>query len=402
MLGQTFLEGETVDENNGIKVVMVLSNTQAPLGGTQKQAVCLANELQWQGGDVSVSLVSKRPRLFKVMGEGFREGEPPEEVNGRAKIIRLPITNLQPAWSFLLSFFIWACINRKSFQIIHAHNAPLGVIASLVGWLMRKKVVIKIPGMKYVEYLNRGSLFYQLRRWILTKKGDRFVAVSTEMAQALRQIGIPPQQITMIPNGIKLMRANSVPNRTALKIDILGDAEVQVVLYVGRLIEEKGLDRLLEVWASIPLRQGAVLLIVGDGSLREDLEAMAAALQISSSVRFLGYHPDVSKFYAIADLFVLPSKTEGLSNSLLEAMAAAVPVVASNVGGNNDVIEDQQSGFLLDWDDTTACVRILSTLLSHPNLRRRMGNAASRRVRAFAIGEVADQYKQLYQAVLRK
>jgi glycosyltransferase involved in cell wall biosynthesis len=145
-----------------------------------------------------------------------------------------------------------------------------------------------------------------------------------------------------------------------------------------------------------------LLLIVGDGPLREDLESQAKKLQLLSSVRFLGHQTDVSKFYSIADLFVLPSKTEGMSNSLLEAMAAGLPVVASNVGGNKDVIRDQQSGFLVDWEDTTLCAETLLTLLSDMELRQRIGNAARRQVSAFAMSNVAQRYHGLYQAVLQE
>ena len=388
------------NDGSSIGVVMILSNTQAPLAGTLKQALSLANELQSQG--VSLSIVSKREWISKVVRGGRLGDWPHQAINEKIKFIGLPTLRLQPAWSFLFSFLIWAGINRKRFQIIHAHNAALGVIASLVGWLMRKKVVIKIPSEKYVEYLNGGSLSRQLRRWILTRKADRFIAVSTEMVQALREVGIPPEKNVLIRNGIELVGANHKHNRNAIKREVLGSPEVQVVLFVGRLVEEKGLGRLLTVWASMRCREEMVLLIVGEGPLRGDLESQARALGLLPSVRFLGHQGDVSKFYAIADLFVLPSKTEGTSNSLLEAMAAGISVVASNVGGNRDVIEDQQSGFLVDWENTRACVEVLSTLLSDPNLRSRMGNAAYRRACTFDMGDVAERYQHLYKAVLQE
>ena len=81
-------------------------------------------------------------------------------------------------------------------------------------------------------------------------------------------------------------------------------------------------------------------------------------------------------------------------------MAAGLPVVASNVGGNKDVIKDQQSGFLVDWEDTTLCTGMLLTLLSDTELRQRIGDAAKREVSAFAMGDVAERYHDLYQAVL--
>jgi len=379
-------------EKNEIKVAMVISKAEASLGGTQKQALRLADELQSQG--VSVFVLTKRKARQHARGRGA-------ELNGRVQIVHLPVIDLQPAWSFLFSLLVWAWINRGSFQIIHAHNAATGVISSIVGWLTGKKVIVKIPSLKYVQYLNGGNLSRDLRRWILTKKTDRFIAVSTEMLEALREAGIAPEKLALISNGIELTApGNTTPG--ALRKDLSGDSEGPVVLFVGRLVKEKGLDRLLRVWASLPGHETMLLLIVGDGPLREELESQAKKLRLLSSIRFLGHQTDVSKLYCIADLFVLPSKTEGMSNSLLEAMAAGLPVVASNVGGNKDVIKDQQSGFLVDWEDTTLCAGMLLTLLSDTELRQRIGNAARREVSAFAMGDVAERYHALYQAVLQE
>jgi len=375
-----------------IKVAMVISKAEASLGGTQKQALRLADELQSQA--VSVFVLTKRKSRKRAQTQG-------KELNGRVQIVYLPVTDLQPAWSFLFSLLIWAWVNRGSFQIIHAHNAATGVIASIIGWLTGKKVIVKIPSLKYVQYLNGGSLSRELRRWIITKKTDRFIAVSTEMLEALREAGIAPEKLALISNGIELTAPRNT-NPCALKQELSENPERPVVLFVGRLVKEKGVDRLLRAWASLPGHETMLLLIVGDGPLREDLESQAKKLRLFPSVRFLGHQAEVSKFYSIADLFVLPSKTEGMSNSLLEAMAAGLPVVASKVGGNKDVIEDQQSGFLVDWEDTTLCAEMLLTLLSDTELRQRMGNAARRQVSAFAMSGVAERYHNLYQAVLQE
>ena len=154
-------------------VVMVLSNCEAPLGGTQKQAVSLAVELVSQG--IPVSVVSKRQSVFKAARGGNLAAGPRREVTRGVRFFRLRASALQPAWSFLLSFLVWAGANRRDFQIIHAHNPPVGLIACVVARLLGKKVVIKVPGMKYVEYLTGSSAFRRLRGSIL-RRTDRFVA----------------------------------------------------------------------------------------------------------------------------------------------------------------------------------------------------------------------------------
>ncbi|MGH7927833.1 MAG: glycosyltransferase family 4 protein, partial [Candidatus Binatia bacterium] len=356
-----------------------------------KQALRLADELQSQG--LSILVLTKRKTL-QAAGQTA-------ELDGRVQIVRLPVTDLLPAWSFLFSFLVWAWIHRGSFQIIHAHNAATGVISSIVASLLGKKVIVKIPSLKYVQYLTGRKLSGRLRRWILTSKTDRFIAVSTEMRRALLQAGIAREKLALIGNGIELTSRCNTTEAT-LRKEISGECDRPIVLFVGRLVKEKGLDRLLTVWASLPGHQRMVLLIVGDGPLRESLECQTRNLRLFPAVRFLGHQAEVAKFYSVADLFVLPSTTEGMSNALLEAMAAGLPVVASNVGGNKDVITHQQNGFLVDWEDTRLCARMLTTLCSDRELRQRIGNAARRQVRAFAIGDVAERYHGLYRAVLQE
>ena len=380
-----------------IGVVMVLSNMQFPLGGTQKQLLCLANELASQG--ITVWIVSRRQKIFKPARGGYGIAMPPAASREQVHFIHLPIIRLQPAWSFLVSFLVWAAINRKRFQIIHAHSPRLGVIASVVGWLIRKAVIIKIPSVEHAADVQPGRLMHRVRRRILLEGSARFIAISKELAGHLHDAGISPNKIARIPNGV-LLNGNGTSDHSEFKLDFLATSEVRVVLYVGRLVEEKGLDQLLRVWASLPARHGAVLVIVGDGPLRQSLEAQVEESAILGSVRFLGHQADVAKFYAIADIFVLPSKTEGLSNSLLEAMAAGLPVVASDTGGNKDVLENQ-SGVLVNWQNIPECVEVLTTLLTNPNLRSRLGASGKKRAMDFNLPSIAKEYRRLYESVLQ-
>ena len=371
-----------MDRKKKLGVVMLLSNADPSVGGAQKQALSLANALQSQG--IGVSIVSKQHAA----------------VDKRLSMIRLPTLDLHPGWSFLGSLLVWAFINRKRFQIFHAHTVPIGVTACVIGWLLRKRVIVKIPSMNGVAYFKGSSFSRRVRHWILAKKTTRFVAVSTEIAQALRDTGIPSDKIALIPNGTEFTSTRHASHRAELKQQLCGYDGVQVVLFVGRLVEDKGVDRLLTVWASMPSRERIILLIVGDGPLKASLESRARALELLSTIHFVGHQTVVSLFYEIADLFVLPSRTEGMSNALLEAMAAGVPPMASNVGGNKEIIDDQVNGFLVDWENTKSCVDLLVTLLSNHHLRQDTGAAASRRALTFAMEKIAQHYLRLFRAIL--
>ena len=385
---------------NELGAAMIIGDVQPWSGGTQKQAVALASALQEQG--VSLSLLDMQHELLRLTGKKYPRFWPSSEMYDKVRVTHLPSLRIQPAWSFLMSFLMWAAVHRQQFHIIHAHGAALGVIGALVGWLMHKKVVVKIPGMAAIQYLKGNSLSQRFRRWILIRGTDSFIAVSREMIQVLQDIGIPPEQIVLIPNGVPLAEANRQDAPVALKHQLLGSSEVQVVLYVGRLAEVKGVDRLLTVWAALSKGDSAVLLLVGDGPLREDLEATVQRLHLQSCVKFLGPQAEVSPFYAIADLFVLPSRSEGMSNALLEAMVAGLPSIASDVGGNREVIQGTESGFLVNWEDTAACVDLLKDLLADVSRRQMVGEAAKKQVREFALPRVAERYRQLYQALVQE
>ncbi len=379
-------------------VVMVLSNCHAPLGGTQKQALRLARQLHLRG--LSVAVVSKQSPTFKPERGGELREFPLEEMDG-LRFVGLPTLRREPAWSMLVTLWGWAWRHRKEIDVLHAHNVPLGVIACVVGWALGKKVVVKVPAWEFVEYLRGESPGRRLRRWIVRVRADRLVAVNRDIASALLELGIPPRRVALIPNGIDLATGGPAVDPAGLRRDLLGQGAAGVVLYVGRLVEEKGLDRLLEAWAALADRDRHRLVLVGDGPLREGLEARARALGIEAAVRFAGHQREVAAFYAAADVFVLPSLTEGLSNALLEAMVAGLPVVVSDITGNRQIV-DEASGFLVDWGRPRACAALLARLLAEPELRRRAGAAARERVRAFAMPEIAERYHRLYDTVLHE
>jgi L-malate glycosyltransferase len=166
----------------------------------------------------------------------------------------------------------------------------------------------------------------------------------------------------------------------------------RVALFVGRLEHEKGTDVLLDAWTQV--RQSlpdALLLLVGDGGLRSSLEACA-----TPDVRFAGLADDPLPYYQAADCFVLSSRSEGLPNAVLEAMATGLPVVATAVGGVPDVLHHGKEGLLVEPCDPTALAAALIDMLDRPD-RERMGNAGRNRVvRDFALERTADRLAELY------
>ena len=167
---------------------------------------------------------------------------------------------------------------------------------------------------------------------------------------------------------------------------------------VGRLVWVKGFDVLLAAWAMV-LRQHpeARLVIAGDGPLRASLLQQAVSLGIADHVTFLGLREDVPELLRAADIYVSSSRSEGMSNSILEALASALPVVATRAGAEDDVIDDGVTGLLIPSENPTANAEALTALLKDPLRRREMAERARARIlRDFQVSAVVDRYLRLY------
>ena len=175
------------------------------------------------------------------------------------------------------------------------------------------------------------------------------------------------------------------------------------VMFTGRLHPQKNLPLLLEAWTEVARRSPANLILVGPGNDRQSLAALAGELGIADRVQFTGAVTNPADYLRAADLFVLPSVAEGMSNSLLEAMATALPCVVSGIGGNTDLITDGQTGRLVGEATAPAWSKALLELLADPAVAHRLGTAARRRVdEEFALRVVVDRYLEVYRSLIAR
>ena len=218
----------------------------------------------------------------------------------------------------------------------------------------------------------------------------RLVALSAPVERDAVEAGFPPERIVRIPNG--------VPLPDWRKEDYRGDRQI---VCVSRCRPEKGLDVLVKAFGHLSKTMaGLSLHLVGGGEERAALEGLASITGVRQSVLFYGDVDDVTQHLRDADVFVLPSHTEGMSNALLEAMAAGLPCVATRVGGNPELIEDGVTGVLCEPGDPRALAQALKRMLVDEELRRRAGEAARRRIEEhYAMGAVATRYQALYAEV---
>ncbi|MCO6436938.1 MAG: glycosyltransferase [Phycisphaerae bacterium] len=213
------------------------------------------------------------------------------------------------------------------------------------------------------------------------------------------QARIPRDRLRLVRGGVDPDRfAGVVPlDRAALKIP----ADAPILLWVGRLDPVKGLFDLLDAFALIAPSHPAQLLLVGDGSLRARLEQHARSLRLADRVHFLGSRTDIPELLATADVFVFPSRTEGLPNALLEAMATGCAVVTTDVPGCRDLVTDQDTGFVVPRGDVAGLAETIARLLRDAALAKRLGQAAQAHVREhWTIETTWNAYEALYREVI--
>ncbi|RME38235.1 MAG: glycosyltransferase family 1 protein, partial [Planctomycetota bacterium] len=215
-----------------------------------------------------------------------------------------------------------------------------------------------------------------------------------------RRAGIPRDRLRLVRGGIDPRRIEQAEpiDRSALDVP----TGVPLIVWTGRLDAVKGLPFLVEAVARLERDPPPHLLLVGDGPMREPIREQVRRLGVEDRVHLAGLRDDVPGILKSADLFTFPSRTEGLPNALLEAMAAALPVVATDVPGCRDLIEHERTGLLVPYGDTPALCDALRRLLKEPLLARRLGKAAAREVStSWHLDRTFDAYEALYREAMQ-
>ncbi len=237
--------------------------------------------------------------------------------------------------------------------------------------------------------------------WLDRKLAGRtaaLVANSESVADFYRNLGMPAEKVRVIPNCVEPAEAQK-GDRAAVLRDLGLPPDARVVAYVGRLAKQKRVDVL--IWATQLLRQltGNVYhVVVGDGPQRSSLERLAKHFTCDDVTRFVGHRADARRLFPHFDVFWLASDFEGQSNSVLEAMAAGVPVVASDIPANREVIEDGRTGYLVRPGDSVAFAQYADRLLADRDLAGRLGNAAREHVsERHSTSAMIEAYAALYE-----
>lgn len=223
----------------------------------------------------------------------------------------------------------------------------------------------------------KQRIYNQIDRLTL-RSADRVITVCQSFAHQLQALGVRADKVRVLHNSVVPLANISQAERAALREEFGVAADEALILAIGRLSHEKGHGELLKALALLgSAHRRWKLLLAGAGPERRLLEKLAVSLGIAESVLFVGHRADVARLYAVADLFALPSLSEGSSNALLEAMMAKVPIVATRVGGNPEIVIDEKTGLLVSPARPRELSAALGRLLSDPTLGLQLAEAAN-------------------------
>jgi glycosyltransferase involved in cell wall biosynthesis len=372
-----------------VRVCYVISHFHPFSSGAERQALAQGRELSRRGHSVQVVTRSV-------------PGLPREETVDGVRIRRWVRTS-SAGPLFGLSFVTGVIQSlrrlRPTYDLIHTHQGLWEAIATGLGrdLFSGAPVLVQPASSGYygeAEELSRTKGFPVLRR--LALRNRHFAAISADIARQWRDLGVPAERIIRTASGVDAEHFRPGPSAEDERLPPRPRA-----VFTGRLHPQKNLAFLLDVWAEVVRDRPATLVLVGDGPDRPALEEQAGRLGIRERVVFTGPVADPAESLRAADLFVLPSVAEGMSNSLLEAMATGLACLASDIGGNIDLLAEGPCGRLLPPGDRAAWAAALRELLNDPEQARALGRRARERIeREFALPVVVDRYLEIYRGLL--
>ena len=289
-------------------------------------------------------------------------------------------------------------VKREKIDFIHCNTPVGGLLGRIVGKRCKiKRVVYQVHGFQFYNGAPKKNwfLYYPIEKW-LSKKTDALITINKEDFERAKKLKLRNNgDVYYVPGvGIK----TELYSQDANKIDKRKELEIAqddfVIIAVGRLEKNKNCPTLIEAVAKLK-ESNIKLVFCGDGPDREELTNLAKKLEIGERVLFLGNRSDMSELYQIADCLALASFREGLSRTIMEAMASGLPCVVSNIRGNVDLI-DEKGGFLCNPQDYKGFSDAFSILYNNPDLRLEMKEHNKQKVQEFSFEKVVAEMEKIY------
>jgi glycosyltransferase involved in cell wall biosynthesis len=374
--------------------------------------VFLDSGKEWRGGQYQV--LNLGLELRKRGHELLLVCEKQSPLHSRAKARGLPVEAVRMRGD--LDFRAWVrvagMLRMFKPELVHAHTGrahAVGLGATFFQDVDAFVVTRRVGTSLKINLLNRIKY---------SRLVSSFVAISEHVADTLRLAGVSPARIRVIPSAVALEEfegggeeGTDIARPAAAGGAASGEKGIRaglgladgtpLVLNVGSLSKEKSQQDVLRVAGVVAkTAPNARFLIAGAGPLRHRLERISKDLEVDSVVRFLGFRDDVTALMRAASVFLFPSESEGLGSVVLQAMAAGLPVVATDSGGTREIVKHGETGFLFARRDVASMADAVSKLLREPDLARQMGANARRMAAEFSFQRCCARHEELYKELL--
>lgn len=308
--------------------------------------------------------------------------------------------NKRPGNDWRIPMQLAQILRRERPHIVHTHAW---------GTLCESWIAMKLASVSVWIHGEHGTMeektFNKRIQRYLWRRADQLLAVSEVLANRLAAtMDFPRERIHTIINGVDLNRFRPELPVESLRASLNLSHETHIIGIVGRLEPVKDHFTFLQAMSDVVARHPNVCaLIIGDGSLRSSLQHQVEKLKMTQHVRFLGRRSDIPQLLNLMDIFVLSSQSEGMSNTILEAMACALPVVTTNVGGNPELVIDGETGILVPTSAPERLGKAMLSLLSSSKRCTEMGEYGRKRVKTlFSLEQMVANYEELYLSLLPK
>jgi|GEM_PF-5807580 len=382
-----------------IRVWIPLYGFYSYYGGAERQAEKLSRELSKLGVEITIITTKAKEIIREIEGlEGVNIKFLPCFYKGSK-----PFLKKLNSLIHLAELFVYLLWNNSKYDIlqnffINNHTTVTVLCALITG----KPVIIREANVSQSDKnkQNYEKNFIQKILYNLYRKSSAFIALTEEIKEELiEKFKFPPEKIFLIPNGVSLPEKTDREN-SRQKLNLAADSIISLI--VAKLEKQKNYIQLFDAWKIvIESFPNAILLCLGDGIERNYYEKYIKKIRCENNIILVGTTDNIKDYYQAADLFILPSLYEGMSNALLEAMSYGLPCIASNIRANEFLINHNENGLLFDLnEDNKELANIIVDLIKNSEFKLKLGKNAELKVKNYYICNVAKKYYELYRLLL--
>ncbi len=286
------------------------------------------------------------------------------------------------------------CISKKA-SLIHTHTGHAHTLA-----LLAKRKHLKIPLIvsRRVDFKPATNLF---SKWKYKHKDiNYFLPVSHKIRSIMLEAGISPEKVITVYSGIDLKRFIKLPTAESLREEFSIPKKTIIIGNIAALVDHKDQESLVRAVSKMKTQIAFKVFIVGEGKLEKKLKSLAKELNLDEKIVFTGYRKDIPELLSLFDIFTLTSKEEGLGTSVLDSMAAGLPIVATRGGGIAEMLVHKKGAFLANVADTDSLANYYDTLVESENLRSNFGSYNKGSVKRFSCQNTVQKTKLIYFSLL--